>query len=179
MKILKYALWVVVILVAGLVCIGLFSPKSYVVKRSVVINAPDSVVWAQVAVWKNFNNWSPWAKLDPAAMYIYEGTDGEVGSKMGWKGNKDVGVGEQARISQEPGKSLKNSLKFKEPFESESTISMDLAPKEGGTEVTWSMEGEMGFVPRIFGFFMGGMDGMMGKDYENGLANLKAITEKK
>ena len=51
------------------------------------------------------------------------------------------------------------------------------APEEAGTRVTWAFEFEVGMNPllRIIGKFM---DGMVGKDFEKGLARLKSNLEK-
>ena len=47
----------------------------------------------------------------------------------------------------------------------------------GGTQVTWTMNGDMGANPlyRWMGLFM---DKMVGPDFDAGLANLKALAEK-
>ena len=46
---------------------------------------------------------------------------------------------------------------------------------DGGSEVTWRMDADMGGNPvfRVFGLFM---DGMMGKIFDKGLANLAKAT---
>ena len=48
------------------------SPQSHM-QRSVVIQAPPASVYQQLISFKNFNAWSPWAKLDPNTRYTYEG----------------------------------------------------------------------------------------------------------
>jgi hypothetical protein len=45
------------------------------------------------------------------------------------------------------------------------------------TRVTWAMRGPQPFMAKVVGLFLD-MDHMIGKDFEAGLANLKAITEK-
>jgi hypothetical protein len=52
-----------------------------------------------------------------------------------------------------------------------------LAPGADGTTVTWAMFGPTPYVSKFMGIFVS-MDSMIGKDFERGLANLKAYAEK-
>ena len=49
-------------------------------------------------------------------------------------------------------------------------------PRDDATEVTWAMHGPNLFIGKVMGVFMS-MDRMIGKDFEAGLANLKAAAE--
>ena len=68
-------------------------------------------------------------------------------------------------------------LQFSRPFKAHNTATFTLEPAEGGTRVTWAMSGPANPVSKIMGLFMS-MDKMIGKDFEEGLSNLKALTEK-
>ena len=54
---------------------------------------------------------------------------------------------------------------------------LKLEPEGAGTKVTWSFAGEAGRNPmmRYMGLMM---DGMVGQDFEVGLANLKVLAER-
>ncbi|MBL7813134.1 MAG: SRPBCC family protein [Bacteroidetes bacterium] len=177
MKILKWILYVVLFLIAALLVLGLVLPKSYKVERTVVINAPKQAVWEQVYYWKNFNSWSPWAKLDTAMKQTITGNDGEVGSVYHWTGNDQVGEGEMKRLELQDMKSIKNHLHFIKPFESEANVYHTLEGEDGKVTLSWGMTGENGFMARIFMFLMGGIDKAVGGDYERGLKTLKEIVE--
>ena len=45
------------------------------------------------------------------------------------------------------------------------------------TQVTWDMTGPMPFISKMMSVFVS-MDAMIGKDFEKGLANMKAAAEK-
>ena len=45
---------------------------------------------------------------------------------------------------------------------------------EGRTEVTWTIEGELGFPGKVMDVLMG-MDAMLGADFERGLAKLERL----
>jgi hypothetical protein len=66
-------------------------------------------------------------------------------------------------------------LSFKEPFESKGQNYLTFQESNGQTTVTWGATGENPYpVGRIFGLMM---DGMLGKDFEFGLAELKKTSE--
>ena len=61
-------------------------------------------------------------------------------------------------------------------MEGEAVSAFDIAPKGSNVQVTWSMDGENGFMGKLFGLLMG-MEDMIGSAYEDSLANLKTIAE--
>lgn len=177
MKILKIIGIAVAVLAVILISIGLVQPKQYDVHRSIVIKAPAASVFATVSKFQNFNKWSPWQHLDSAMTTSLEGTDGRVGAKYNWKGNEHVGEGSMTILKLEPDSYVEQELSFVKPFKSSATTYMQLATVDSGTQITWGMKGESDFVSRIFMTVMGGMDKAIGKDYETGLENLKALCE--
>ena len=69
-------------------------------------------------------------------------------------------------------------IEFFRPFKGTNQVNFKLAPSGGGTRVSWIMDGKYNFMTKAIGLFMS-MDKMVGKDFEQGLANLKALAEKK
>jgi effector-binding domain-containing protein len=155
---------------------SLKSPE-YKVERSTVIHAPVAVVWNQISRWKQFNNWNPWAALDSNAVYQFEGNDGAQGSSISWKGNDKIGAGSMRTWRIESLKSVDAELLFTAPWESKSNTRMEMSGNDGQVQVSWTMYGKQSLLERSFGLFMGGMDKMVGKDYEQGLINLKRVCE--
>lgn len=108
----------------------------------------------------------------------FTGVDGEVSFVSKWDGNKDVGSGEQEITEIFEGKRIESELRFLKPWKSTSNAFMVVEPKEDAqTEVTWGFDGENKFPSSIFMLFMN-MDKMIGKDFEEGLQNLKEKLEK-
>ena len=68
-------------------------------------------------------------------------------------------------------------LDFLKPFEGHNTSEFTMSPRGDSTEVTWAMFGNSAFMAKIMHVFVS-MDKLMGKDFESGLANLKAVAEK-
>ncbi len=177
MKTITKVLLGLLIIIAALFIYAASKPAGYKVERSIEISAPKAVVWQQISLWKNFNNWNPWAKMDTNAVYTYAGNDGQPGSSITWKGNKDMGSGSMKTTVVNAMQSLNADLHFVEPFESKAKIDLRMEGEDGMVKVTWGMSGEQGLIERFFFIFMGSMDKMIGQDYENGLKALKKVCE--
>jgi uncharacterized protein YndB with AHSA1/START domain len=152
-------------------------PPAYRVVRSATIAAPPEAVFAHVNDLKKWEAWSPWAKRDPNAKATFEGPAAGTGAVMGWSGNDEVGEGKMTIVDSKPSDAIKIKLDFVKPFAGTSDVAFDFKPDGGKTNVTWSIAGEQGFMERAICTLMGGMDKMIGADYEAGLASLKSVVE--
>lgn len=175
MRILKRVLLGLLALLVLLVAVAFVLPRTVHVERSVAIAAPPEAVFPLVNSFRRFNEWSPWAGLDPNTKYTFEGPDEGVNAKMSWSGNSDVGTGVQTILESVPSSHVKTSLDFGD--QGAAIASFTLTPDGAGTKVTWSFDTDLGMNPiaRWFGLFF---DGMVGKDYESGLSRLKALAER-
>ena len=175
MKILKWILIVVLALLAVLVIGGyLLSPK-FTVTRSVVVNAPADKVYALVANPRGWKQWSVWNQRDPAMQIEYSGPESGTGAKWSWK-SKTQGDGTMTFTATEPARKVAFDLYFPD-FGTTSQGELSFVPEGNSTRVTWTMNGDMGKNP-VFRWIALGADSMVGKDFETGLANLKAVAEK-
>jgi hypothetical protein len=153
--------------------IALVLPKEFAVERSIEINAPKSLVMEQTMDFKNFHIWSPWSKLDQNMELDFFGTPMQVGSGYSWKGNKDAGSGRQEIIAITPDRADIN-LTFQEPFESNAKTYYLFNENNGVTTVAWGMNSQM---PWPMNLMNSAMKKSIGKDYDEGLQNLKARCE--
>lgn len=175
MKILKWILIVVLALVAVLVIGGyLLSPK-FTVTRTVAINAPADKVYALVANPRHWKQWSVWNQRDPQMQIDYSGPESGTGAKWTWH-SKSEGDGAMTFTATEPARRVAYELYFPD-FGTTSTGELSFVPDGNATKVTWVMNGDFGSNP-IFRWMALGADSMVGKDFEAGLANLKAVAEK-
>jgi hypothetical protein len=76
-----------------------------------------------------------------------------------------------------PSSKITIKLDFLKPFEAHNVAEFTMEPNGDSTNVTWAMLGQKPFLFKVMTLFMS-IDKMIGKDFEAGLANLKAITEK-
>ncbi|HKY90803.1 MAG TPA: SRPBCC family protein [Nevskiaceae bacterium] len=176
MKVLKWLLILIVAGAAALAGIGFFLPDKAHVERSIVIDRPPATVYTVLNGFRRFNEWSPWANLDPKAITTYEGPPIGVGSKMSWASeDPNVGSGSQEILEVEAPSFIKLRLIFAD-FESDNTATYKLEPEGAGTKLTWSYDTD--FRGDLMGRWFGTMlDSMLGPDYEKGLAKLKGLVE--
>jgi uncharacterized protein YndB with AHSA1/START domain len=172
-------LLVLVLLLGGAAAFVATRPDAYHVERSATVEAPPATVFAQVddlSVWKE---WSPWEKRDPAMKRMLSATPAGVGATYSWEGNKQVGKGKMTIVDSKPGEKVVQKLEFIEPFQSQSSVTFTFTPETPTTtKVTWAMDGKHNFVGKAFSVVKP-MDGMIGKDFEEGLASLKKVAEAK
>ncbi len=161
----------IVILVA---VVGLLLPRHAHVQRSVTIDRPASLVYATVNSFVLFPKWSPWQDLDPNMTQVTEGPRDGVGAKLVWKGNDKVGAGTQVITASTPNQSVASDLDFGNMGTAKSRVTF--TPEGSATRATWAVDLDMGANP--IGHYIGlTMDGMLGKDFANGLAKLKSLLE--
>ena len=152
-------------------------PDSFTVERKVSINAPPEKVFANINDFHAWDAWSPWAKLDPAMKTTIAGAPSGPGATYEWSGNSDVGTGRMEITEATPSSNVTIKLDFTDPFEAHNTTAFNLTPTASGTDVTWKMNGPNPYMSKVMSVFMS-MDKMIGGDFEKGLAQLKAVSEK-
>lgn len=175
MKIVKKILIVLASLLLIITVVGLLLPSQVHVERSVTIKRSPEMVYHYVLDQNNWNTWSPWYELDTTAVYVKEGPDAAVGSKLSWNSkNDEVGVGSMTIIEAVEPSLIKQELSFMEEGTAYGTFTF--TPDGENTKMTWALDFETGYNPllRIMGKFM---DGMAGKHFESGLNKLKAKLE--
>ncbi len=176
-KILLTLVALIVVGVAALAIVIAVQPAQYRVERSADIAAPASVLFPEVNDFHNWDRWSPWAKLDPTMTQTISDPSAGKGAKYTWNGNSDVGEGQMEIIDSVPDKQVRIKLDFIRPFAGSSISEFAFTPDNDRTHVTWTMSGTNDFIGKALSLFMD-MDKMIGTDFENGLAKMKALAEK-
>jgi len=167
---------VVLVLVVGVLAFAATKPDSFRVQRTASIKAPPEKVFALINDLKGWNAWSPYEKKDPAMKRTLSGAPTGKGAIYEWSGNKEVGKGRMEITDAVPPSKVLIKLDFIEPFEGHNTAQFDLQPRGDMTDVTWAIYGPSPFITKLMGVFFN-MDTMIGRDFETGLANLKAVAE--
>lgn len=177
MKIFLTILAIIAGLVVLLFIVALFVKKEYEVKREITINRSGAAVFEYIRFLKNQDHYNKWVMADPGVKKTYSGTDGTVGFIYAWdsKDNK-VGQGEQEITSIREGKKIDLEVRFVRPFKSVGMAEMTTSPVAANqTRVTWGMTGVSKYPMNITNLFI---DGILGKDLEASLINLKNVLEK-
>jgi uncharacterized protein YndB with AHSA1/START domain len=157
------------------------APAQYRVVRTTTINAPASVVFAQIADFNQWPHWSPWAKLDAGAKMSVVGKAAAVGHRQEWNG-AEAGVGSQTIVEVKPNSLLRTQLNFTAPFAAAPTSEFLLTAVDGGSKtlVEWDLRDTNALATRIFmTLFFVNMESMLGEEYEAGLRDLKRLCEER
>ncbi|MBC8756629.1 SRPBCC family protein [Kordia sp. YSTF-M3] len=170
MKILKYVLLLLLVLiVAGAIFVAT-RPNDYDVVRSKVIKAPIDVVFNNINDYKNWEAWGPWMEEDSTIVVKYNEQTSGVGANYTWT-SKD-GPGKMKTVSLTQNKSLEQVMQFGDYEPTDVYWTFEEVPE--GTKVSWGMKSDKtAFMFKLFAALSGGMDKMLGDMEEKGLANIE------
>ncbi|MDS1115830.1 SRPBCC family protein [Gordonia westfalica] len=144
--------------------------------RSIVVDAPPAAILPYLTDFRQWVHWSPWEGLDPDLHREYSGAESGVGAKYAWSGNKKAGRGAMEITRVDAPREVEVRLDFEKPMKATNTVTFELTPQGEATRVAWVMVGKHTLFSRIGGLF-GFFEKMLGKDFEKGLAQLKAVSE--
>jgi hypothetical protein len=152
-------------------------PNNFRVTRATRIKAPPEKIFAVVNDLRSFTAWSPYENKDPAMTRNFSGAAQGKGAVYAFDGNNQIGAGRlEITESSRPSK-VAMTLDFFRPFKAHNVVEFTLEPQGDMTNVTWDMHGPVPIMAKIMHVIFN-MDRMIGKDFETGLANLKALAEK-
>lgn len=171
-----YLLFVVLAALVLFFVVAAMKPDSFRIERSVLVGAPAERVYADIADFRRWPDWSPWEKRDPAMTRTLSGAEAGKGAVYAWDGNRTIGAGRMEILDARlPGR-VSIRLDFLRPFKARNTAEFTLTPEGAGTRVTWAMFGPQPFIGKVMDTIMN-TDRMVGRDFEAGLASLKARAE--
>lgn len=173
---LLYILIAVAVLAVVFVIAVALQPSIFLVSRTATISAPPATVFDHVNDLHKWQEWSPWAKLDPVAKVTFTGPPAGNGAAFSWLGNQKVGEGAMTIVESRPCELIRFQLEFKKPFKANNTAEFTFLPKGNQTEVTWTMSGVSGFMGKAMGLIMN-CDKMVGGQFEQGFANLNSVVQ--
>jgi hypothetical protein len=152
-------------------------PSTFRVERSITIAAPVEIPFGIVNDFHKWKFWSPWSAKDPKMQTAFDGTFAGPGAIYTWSGNDQVGKGKMTIVDAKLYESIQIQLEFLEPWPATNTTLFTFEPTpDGSITVRWAMEGTNTFLGKAMSLVMD-MDAMIGKDFEQGLATMKTLTE--
>jgi uncharacterized protein YndB with AHSA1/START domain len=173
---IMHILTILLIVVAALLVYAAVRPNSFRVQRAIAIKAPAERIFAQINDFHNWPAWSPYEKLDPAMTRKLSGAEAGQGAVYEWSGNSKAGQGRMEITATTPPSQIDIKLDFTRPFVAHNRVTFAMKAAGDSTATSWIMEGPSPYMAKLMGIFMN-MDKLVGRDFERGLANLKAIAE--
>jgi uncharacterized protein YndB with AHSA1/START domain len=168
---------VAVILLAALLGFAATRPDTFRVQRAKSIQAPPEKIFALINDFQKWGSWSPYEKMDPTMKRTHSGAANGKGAVYAWAGKGKVGEGRMEITDTSAPSKVTIKLDFFKPFKGHNVAEFTLEAKGDSTNVTWATHGPQSYVAKAMTIFIS-MDSLVGKDFEAGLANMKAIAEK-
>lgn len=174
MSLLKKILLGLAAVIVVFVIVVALQPADFNIERKALVAAPPEMTRQQVDDFRNWKDWSPWAKMDSETKLTLSENPVGVGATYTWESEK-TGAGTMT-ITEVAEEYTAIDLNFTKPFKAENKVVFTFAPIHGGTYVVWTMTGKHNFVGKAFGLFMD-IDKVVGSDFEKGLTDLKRNAE--
>lgn len=152
-------------------------PSQGRVSREMAVNASPSVIYHQIVQLRNYEKWFPWLVADPNAKVQYSQPSIGAGSYFTWDSRlKNLGSGKFEVTDTYPDSLVKFRMLYKTIPEADGSLIIQKDLHHPYCIVLWQVQVEAGWKPwlRLFSLMM---DKMVGPALENGLTNLKIVSE--
>src|SRR5262245_5087144 len=102
LKIIAIVAAVIAVAVVVVLIVAATKPDTFRYERKGQLKGPPEKVFGILGDFKNWGQWSPWEKKDPAMKRIMGATTAGKGATYGWEGDKNVGVGNMEITESQP-----------------------------------------------------------------------------
>jgi hypothetical protein len=139
-------------------------PATFRIRRSTHIDAPPEKIRELVDDFHRWASWSPYEDLDPVMRRAYSEPAVGEGAVYAWKSSGRAGTGRMVITESSPSRVVVQL----DRANAHSVAEFTFCRADGATEVTWAMEGVCSLLTKL----------TIGREFEAGLANLKATVER-
>lgn len=171
MKIFKYVSFLLLITFIGASMYIAVQPNTFSFTRSVVINAPTSLVYKKVNDFKNWGAFSPWMQQHPNAQITYGKVTSGTSATYSWNAPQST-EGSIHTLASDENLLITQQLSLTNPLTLESDMEWNFEPAETGTKVTVSMTGKQNFMTKMHTVFSSSMEETLAPLLEQGLFKL-------
>ena len=172
MKFLQHIATLIIIGGGIFLIIPLFLPATFIVKRTLEVNAAPNIVYQKVLNFNDRQKWDPWLTKDSSTQVKVRMSPDINGSVLAWEGEK-VGAGEIILKEYVENRALKMKVEFTEPYKATMKSYWKIEPQDKGTLVTWTLSGLLAYpLGRYEGLVI---DRTLGSACEQGLKNLRGV----
>lgn len=153
MKILKYLVFLILLLIIGSAIYFGTKDGSYNIQNSITIPSPPEVVFDKVNEYKTWENWVTWKQEDPQMIIKYaEKTSGE-GASFSWKGKNSGSI---TTIKVIPNREIYQEVAFKSPTgKRKAETSWNFEALGDSTKVVWETKGMHSLMDKVYYSFKG------------------------
>ncbi|MCM5663967.1 transcriptional regulator [Galbibacter mesophilus] len=175
MRILKYLIFLFLILAIGLSIYVAIQPDEYKIVKTRVVYAPKAVIYEYINNIKSWEKWSVWYDQDPNMKVTYGENFKGDGASASW----DSEVHGKGTITSDFNSidSLSYIADITEPKDAKAHrfFTLDSTVDENEVIITSGIEGNLSFKDKFFILFQHSMENKFGSDFENSLAKLDSV----
>lgn len=173
MRIVKY-IFLLILLSSIAVAVFVATQKSeFKIEKTVIINVPKQIVFNYMNDYRNWEDWGAWKEDDANMTFTYP--EKTVGLEASYSWNGKIGEGKTTTTFVKENDSIAQKTILSEN-ETLSFLSFKSTTK--GTKVTWTAQGNVDFMTKVYATFSGGLDDLMGAMFERSLNNLNKVITK-
>ena len=173
--VLGWLVLAVVLAVAVVLIVAATRPDRFRTSRSTRVAAPPERLYPLISSLRQMNTWNPYALRETSGTAAYFGPESGKGARFAFAGPKS-GTGTIEVVDKSAPSKVVMRLLMTKPFKADNTVEFTLQPVGTATDVTWAMSGRQPLLAKAMTLFID-CDKMVGRDFEDGLAHLKAIAE--
>jgi hypothetical protein len=169
---LTYILLTIVAVIAAILIYAAMKPNTFSVSRSADIQAPPSRIFPFVNDLADHEKWSPFARDPKVNNHIGNPSSG-TGARNDFDGSC---AGTLSITDSRPASKVVMRLQMTKPMKCDNQIEFSFVPQGNSTNVTWAMSGAQPYLGKLMSVFIN-CEKMCGKQFEQGLADLKKLAE--
>lgn len=180
MKILKSILILLLVVIVGVIGFTFTIDGAFDSSATLEMNVPPTTVKTYVSNLTTWDKWGVWVQSDPTTKLEYSDPASGDGAWYTWDGDS-IGKG-KLTVLELTENGMTTQLEFDGMDGGNGYWSF--SDSEKGSEITWGVKGEMGMMGKLYMLFSQGstdidgtMDKMAGKDFAQGLDNIKVNLE--
>ena len=164
------------VVIGAILALAASRPDTFQTARTARIAAPPERLFSLINDLRQMNTWNPYALRETTGTTTYKGAANGRGAMFEFAGPKS-GTGSIEIVDSSAPSNVVMRLSMVKPFKADNTVRFTLLPEGSATAVTWAMSGRQPLLAKVMTLFIN-CDRMVGRDFEQGLANLKAIAER-
>lgn len=167
-------LLVIAAIVVAVLLYAATKPGTFSISRSATIQAPPSRIFPLVNDLADHAKWSPFAQ-DPKTKNVVGTPSSGTGARVDFDGKCRGAI---SITDSKPDSKIALRLQMTKPMPCDNRIEFTFVPQGASTNVTWAMSGPQPYLGKLMNVFIN-CDKMVGKQFEQGLAELKRLAEQK
>lgn len=168
---------ILLIIAAAIAVILLYAatkPSTFSISRSADIRATPEKIFPFVNDLADHEKWSPFAR-DPKVNNKVGTPSAGTGARVDFDGSC---AGTLSITNSRPSSKIAMRLLMTKPMKADNTVEFSFVPQGNATNVTWTISGKQPYLGKLMSVFIN-CDKMVGKQFEQGLADLKKLSEQR